>query len=419
MSIQPKQLLLLAAVPLLIALQSCVKDTCTHMSSYTWFIPKYKTVAEVRGNIKSSPATEIKAPGKIFMYGHYIFLNEINKGVHIIDNSNPAAPVNKAFIDIPGNVDIAVKGNTLYADMYTCLVTIDITDPLNIHAVDFLENIFPDRNYGVTYNSNSIIYDWERHDTIVKADCNTGWMNAYSDRVLTLSSAISSNTSYAGGAPVGIAGSMARFALVNDHLYTVGPASMNILDISSPATPVNISMVQLPWGIETIYPFKDKLFIGSTAGMFIYSIENAATPQQLGTFEHARVCDPVVADDDYAYVTLRNGTQCQGFLNELDVVDIDNLLSPVLKKTYPMTNPHGLSKDGTTLFICDGSDGVKVFNAADVNDITLIKHISGLDTYDVIAYNGLALVVAKDGLYQFDYSSLDNIHQLSKLSIEE
>jgi hypothetical protein len=31
--------------------------------------------------------------------------------------------------------------------------------------------------------------------------------------------------------------------------------------------------------------------------------------------------------------------------------------------------------------------------------------------------NGKAIVVAKDGLYQYDYSNLNNIHQLSKISI--
>ena len=65
------------------------------------------------------------------MYGNYIFLNEVNKGVHIIDNSNPAKPSIKAFINIPGNVDIAVKGSTLYADLFADLVVVDISNPLD------------------------------------------------------------------------------------------------------------------------------------------------------------------------------------------------------------------------------------------------------------------------------------------------
>jgi len=40
-----------------------------------------------------------------------------------------------------------------------------------------------------------------------------------------------------------------------------------------------------------------------------------------------------------------------------------------------------------------------------------------LDTYDVIAWNKNAIVVAKDGLYQYDYSDANNIHLVSKISI--
>jgi hypothetical protein len=84
----------------IVCFNSCIKDTCTRTYAYTWFEPIYKTTNEVRANIKSNPAKDIKAPGKLFIIGDYIFLNEINRGIHIINNSNPAAPVNIGFIDI-------------------------------------------------------------------------------------------------------------------------------------------------------------------------------------------------------------------------------------------------------------------------------------------------------------------------------
>lgn len=108
----------------------CLKDSVTRTYTYKLFRPVYKTTAEVRANIKSNASVAVQQPGKLFIKGDYIFLNELDKGIHIIDNSNPAQPKNVAFIDIPGNLDLAVKGNTLYADLYTDLVAIDITDPL-------------------------------------------------------------------------------------------------------------------------------------------------------------------------------------------------------------------------------------------------------------------------------------------------
>ena len=40
-----------------------------------------------------------------------------------------------------------------------------------------------------------------------------------------------------------------------------------------------------------------------------------------------------------------------------------------------------------------------------------------METYDVIANNNNAIVIAKDGLYQYDYSNINNIRLLSKVSI--
>src|SRR5687767_6946565 len=103
--------LLMAVMPVIFS--ACMKDSCKRQQVITMYIPVYQTKAEVRNNIKSNAPKPLKKPGKIYIRGNTIFLNEIDKGIHVIDNSNPSSPVNIAFIDIPGNVDIAVKGNTL------------------------------------------------------------------------------------------------------------------------------------------------------------------------------------------------------------------------------------------------------------------------------------------------------------------
>jgi len=416
---QQRFFLMIAVLVFIVLLQGCVKDSIKHTYSYVWFEPLYKTTEQVRASIKSDAAAEIKTPGKLFIKGTYIFLNEVNKGVHIIDNSNPSAPVNKAFINIPGNIDIAVKGNILYADLYTDLLAIDISDPMNVVTKKIVDNVFPARYYeGFTSDSSKVIYTWIRHDTTVTENYNGDNPVLYGNGGVLLDViSLNNNTAYAGGSPVGIAGSMARFAVVNDYMYAVGASDLKSINISAPQDPLVVKSTNLNWNVETIYPFKNKLFIGSNSGMFIYDITNAANPKPSGTFLHARVCDPVIADDNYAYVTLRNGTTCAGFLNELDIVDIKNLNAPVLAKKYDMTNPHGLSKDGNVLFICDGTDGLRIFNVADVNNMQLIKQVKGLETYDVIAYGQVAIVIAKDGLYQFDYSDLSNIRQLSKVPL--
>jgi hypothetical protein len=99
------------------------------------------------------------------------------------------------------------------------------------------------------------------------------------------------------------------------------------------------------------------------------------------------------------------------------VVNITNLSSPSLVRTYPMTHPHGLTKDNNLLFICDGRDGLKIYDATNPADIALKKHIAGLETYDAIAWNNNLVVVAKDGLYQYNYSNAENVTLRSKLTV--
>ena len=169
---------------------------------------------------------------------------------------------------------------------------------------------------------------------------------------------------------------------------------------------------------KSLSTFADKLFIGSQTGMFIYDVSSVDNPIKVGQFSHVESCDPVITDGQYAYVTLRTGTTCARNANQLEVLKLTSLVNPVSVKVYPMTNPFGLSKEGTTLFVCDGKAGLKIYDANDVSNLQLRKTISVSETYDIITLGGIAILVAKDGLYQYDYSDLNNIRLLSKLTIQ-
>lgn len=398
------------------ALQGCLKDKV--YNTYKIFTPVYKTLSEVRADMKSSAPQPMQNTGKIYLYGNYIFLNEQNKGVHVIDNTNPSLPKNIGFIHIPGNVDIAVKNNYLFADSYSDIAVLDISDPANAKPVKFLDNVIKEQNrYWYTNQTNpdsiKVLVDYVARDTTVDYTTYNKWINC----AYCMYDRAGGGVFYA-AAPVaktGTSGSMARFSIVNDYLYAVSSSQLYSFNISDPASPQQTATSNLGWNIETIYPFQNKLFIGSRQGMFIFDLTNPDNPAKQGQFTHATSCDPVIADGKYAYVTLRSGTSCNGTINQLDIVDISNLSAPVMRKTYSMSNPHGLSKEGDKLFICDGKEGLKLYDAADVNNLKLLSHFKGMETYDVIALNGKAILVAKDGLYQYDYSG-PSVKLLSKMS---
>lgn len=410
-----------AIVSLLFILQSCVKDSLE--TTYTFFTPVYQSKTTVLQSIKSTAPQSLKKTGKLFLFGHYLFVNELNKGVHIIDNSNPQSPKNISFINIPGNVDIAVKNNTLYADLFTDMIAIDITDPTNTNLKKVITKVFPERDYmsGYTVDSTKYIVDWVKHETTdkkaVEADKSLGpilWFSAQA------------NTGTTGPGATGIGGSMARFTIVNNYLYTVGRSNLSSFNITTPESPVLENTRSMGWNIETIYPLKDKLFIGSQTGMFVYSIANPASPSFLSNFSHACFNDPVIADDQFAYVTLRatsTPSNCRGTIaeqrNQLDIVNISNIQQPSLIKIYDMKGPLGLSKDGDHLFICDGEAGLKIYNAANVMDLKLLKTIGNIKPFDIICLGGNAIVVAEEGIYQYDYSNINNVRMISKIPIDK
>ena len=400
-------------------LTSCIKNTCEKQQQYTYYAPVYKTKAAVKANIKSSDPTSIVNAGKIFIIGKYIFLNEIDKGIHVIDNSNPSSPKNISFINIPGNQDMAIAGNTLYADVFTDLAVLNIADPTNISAGKFIDGVFPFRAWsgGFSQDTNMVVIDFVKRDTTVITNCNSGQI-IFSQSQFYAASNSGSGSVNKSSSPIGTGGSMARFALMNNRLYTVSTNDLSIFNVSNPLNPAYVKKLNVSnFTVETIFPFKNKLFIGSSNGMFIYGINNPDNPVKESQFEHVKTCDPVIADDNFAYVTLRSGNRCGGFVNQMDVLDINDISKPKLIKSYPLTNPHGLSKDKNLVFICDGSDGLKIYDATNNDNLILIKQFTGYESYDVIAANNIAIVITKDGLYQYDYADSNNIQLLSKLNI--
>jgi len=122
-----------------------VASSCTDkvFETFTANAPVYLGYEDLRSAVKMTSSRELNYPGKIYFKDQYLFINEKMKGVHVLDVSNPANPQNKGFIEIPGNIDIAIKDNILYADSYTDLVSIDISNFSGIKEVGRVEKVFP------------------------------------------------------------------------------------------------------------------------------------------------------------------------------------------------------------------------------------------------------------------------------------
>ena len=415
--------LLLFMLPLLL-LAGCT-DTCKETRTYRRYSPVTFTATQLRQGVQTESAQPLVNPGKIYTKDQFLFINELKQGIHIIDNHDPSAPKPVAFIRIPGNGDIAIRNSILYADSYMDLIAFDVSNPMAVQVVNRVQNVFPNGSFEGGWWSydatNRMLYDQQVSyvTETINTNCEEGVRPINTGVFLNAQSSSFANDNAGNITTNGVAGSMARFALYNDYLYTVSQSTMQLFNVKNPADPKAGNKIQLNWGVETIFPYKDKLFIGSQSGMFIYDNANPEKPVPLSVFQHARVCDPVVVHDNIAYVTLRSGNQCGGFTNQLDVVDITNLLSPRLLKSYPMRNPHGLGVAYPNLFICEGAYGFKSFDMRDAMKIdhNLLQYIEDLNAFDVIPLEKSLLLIGKDGFYQFDVSNPGQMRQLSHIPV--
>lgn len=396
---------------------------------YTANVPVVMGFEEFRAAVKKTTPQELINPGKIYIKDHLLFINEYLEGIHVIDNTDPANPQKLTFIQIPGNVDMAIRGNILFADSYIDLVAINISDPQNPVEIDRIKDAFPNvlppilnadyPIYGLDF-AKGVVVGWETREVkeIVEKDGYYGLGKVQYD-IATGVPSIGTNEVSINPSSAGVGGSMARFCILESYLFALHNNNLKVFNLSTVPGMQLSGETGISREVETLFPYENKLFMGTTTGMLVYDITSAISPKLLSEFNHINSCDPVVINGDYAYVTLRSGTMCNGFLNQLDVIDISDIQSPYLVKSYEMVNPHGLGIDDNTLFICDGADGLKVYDVSDPLkvDKNKLAHYRGISTYDVIPLDGLLILIGADGLFQYDYTDLDSLKLLSSIPV--
>lgn len=113
---------------LFVCVVSCVSPgpEFTEEQDVTGYVAVYGTTAAAE--IVITQARSVENPGKIYLYGKYLLVNEVKKGIHVFDNTNPAEPVAIGFLQLLGNTDMAIKDGQLYADHMGNLVALTVND---------------------------------------------------------------------------------------------------------------------------------------------------------------------------------------------------------------------------------------------------------------------------------------------------
>ena len=111
---------------LLLLLSACYPIASRQDEMVEGYVPVYGDHS--RTQITLLTPQQVQNPGKIYLYNHYLLINELKRGIHIYDNTDPAKPQTVGFIEMIGNTDMAIKNNVLYADHLGSLVALKIED---------------------------------------------------------------------------------------------------------------------------------------------------------------------------------------------------------------------------------------------------------------------------------------------------
>lgn len=383
---------------------SCDKNDDADYEFVQVATPQLMSKTAFRSSVEVIAPKTIEEPGKIYVYQDYIFVGDVHSGIHIIDNSDPKSPKAIKFIQIPGNEDISVKDNFLYADSATDLVIFDISDINNVSIIEQLEDVFNVYNYDIPVEAEAVDYGkFDFDDDII-----VGWTLTTERRKKvdnTIDIALDDGVVLSAGAEstTGTGGSLARFQIVDNYLYTVGNYEMAIFNIQNLAEPVLSNTQYAGWNIETMFQAEGYLYLGSTNGMYIYNLVNPSSPEFVSDFTHWEGCDPVVVDGDYAYLTLRGGNLCGQLESVLEVIDISDKTNPTLAARYNLENPYGLGIKNNMLYVCDGTAGLKLFERETPEDLRLVNSLKDIQAKDVIPLEKSLIMIGEKTLYQYEY----------------
>ena len=225
-------------------------------------------------------------------------------------------PQKVGFYEIIGNVDMAVRGNILFADSYVDLVPELISPTLTIRLRSAGSRIYFPRLYRkekranpyvMVNKSKGVIVDWEVKTVTEEHEPGSTWGGWIYREKMTLMAATDGGANWSAGA--GTAGSMARFMLNDKYLHLIAhPWMLKTVDIEKAEKMSIVDSVNVSRNMETLFLLGNNMFVGTTTGMLIYDVTDATKPRQISHYDHISACDPVAADGDYAYVTLRTAT---------------------------------------------------------------------------------------------------------------
>lgn len=361
-------MLFVVCMTTILTLPSCSKN-CSVEYTYLGMKPYVVTFSEIKRVTVDAPQS-FENYGSTTVYGDYIYVTEPGKGIHVFDNQNPAAPVQTSFIKIPGNEQSIIKDGKMYANGYVDLFVLDVSTPSTPRVLNMVNNFFPG-TYELT-NDGIVLYELEKMTQ--KCDCGEtpnliseskdGLKYVRIDQQSDLIQSSDGNIRFEKGSNTqkitqSLMGSTAKYAIVDNGLFIVDKNGLKSFSLSNSLNPTKVSQLDFTGG-ETVFGMKNRVLVGTNSAVRFYKINSDQSLTYSSMLDHVTSCDPVVANDKYAYATFKTSTTCGGWRSALMVADISNFPREISNLT--MTAPGGLGIVGNKLLVTSAKSNVHIFD---------------------------------------------------------
>ncbi|MFY0592223.1 hypothetical protein [Roseivirga sp.] len=203
----------------------------------------------------------------------------------------------------------------------------------------------------------------------------------------------------------GVGGSLAKFTISNNQVIVLNGSEVKQFDILSSGELSEKNTLQIFRQLETIFPYEDKILIGSSNAVYFLGFDSEGLLSVLSTYDHLTACDPVVASNGIAFSTLKV-TDCRaGSEDLLEAIDISDIANPRVLRVYDTQSPFGLAIRGSFLFVCE-KGGLTMYSFNSEGNLTEMDFltIDGAIPLDIIVNGGYLIVRTSEGIYNVSYS---------------
>lgn len=395
---------------LLILLGSCQSE-CSQTLYYTAHVPVYMQLGDIRSSYAVMPAKEIGEIGKIAEGNGTLFLLEEDKGIHVIDNSDPQNPVKVSFLNIISCLDIEAVDNLLYVVQATDLITFDVSDLNNITKLGTNLNVF-NSNF---LKKDSFVVDHELQEVVQVVEQSFSCSDMFVEAPIPEGSTRDAIVSVP----------FTQLHAKNNMLYSCDHGTLKVFGIDGSSNANFVSS-------QTLFNFDQynfitsgsrSLYVGAAVSINEFDISaNPGNPPIVRFYGVSLSCNRFTALDTFLFVPGFGGPKF-GFCepsNDLSLFRINTTrLSQNTVGRFFMTAPQHVAVMDSLMVLSEGAVGMKLFdvrNPAAFNVTSrIISSIPNLHTTQSLLRKNLLISVGDDGVSQFDISNLPTIQPLSTL----